>query len=99
MKRAAPTTSSAGASQANPNLVDISDVNELWKRLEPWQQELIVRRWVKRTGRCYAKVNVLLNKWYHKFVSVGRQPAGRADGQRGSQQSFLEMDIPDGMCL
>eukprot|EP00965_Chrysotila_dentata_P230803 6197997-Pleurochrysis_carterae.AAC.1 len=78
MKRAARPSSISGATQPDGNFVDITDVDEVWKRLEPWQQELIARRWVKRTGR---------------------QPAGRADGQRGSQQSFFEMDLPGEMCL
>eukprot|EP00965_Chrysotila_dentata_P153325 5067817-Pleurochrysis_carterae.AAC.1 len=62
MKRAAPSSSTASSTQPNANLVDISDVNELWRKLEPWQQELIARRWVKRTGRYYAKVDVLQNR-------------------------------------
>eukprot|EP00965_Chrysotila_dentata_P005084 166497-Pleurochrysis_carterae.AAC.1 len=100
MKRAAGTSSASnGSAQREDNLVDITDINEVWMRLEGWEHELIARRWVKRTGRYYAKTDVLHNRWYHHFLSLCRQPAGRADGQRGSQQSFFEMELPDEMCL
>eukprot|EP00965_Chrysotila_dentata_P181362 5985973-Pleurochrysis_carterae.AAC.1 len=57
MKRAAASAIAPAASQPESNLVNIQDVNEVWKRLEPWQQELIARRWVKKTGRYYANVD------------------------------------------
>eukprot|EP00965_Chrysotila_dentata_P151715 5013708-Pleurochrysis_carterae.AAC.3 len=81
------------------NLVNISDVNELWKQLEPWKRELIARRWAKRTNRYYGDVGTLQTRWFHKLLSSCRQPAGRADGQLGSQKYVFEMDLPTHMCL
>eukprot|EP00965_Chrysotila_dentata_P027314 907335-Pleurochrysis_carterae.AAC.2 len=78
MKRASASASGSGTPEPRSNLVNITDINEVYQRLGPWQQELIARRKVKKIGRYYAKVDMFQNRWFHKFISLCRQPAGRA---------------------
>eukprot|EP00965_Chrysotila_dentata_P237789 6202130-Pleurochrysis_carterae.AAC.1 len=79
--------------------VRLDDFQALHKALAPWQRELIARKWLKSTGKYFGNIQNVQNRWYLKFLSLCRQPAGRADGSRGSQQCFFEMDLPERCCL
>ena len=59
-------------------------------------EELIARRWLKANGYYMAKhVDLAAHLWHH-FMSVAKQPRGRAD-QAGSQQAAFSMEIPSKM--
>ena len=55
--------------------------------------ELIARKWLKANGYYMAKHADLRNTLFHHFMSVMRQPRGRAD-KAGSQQAAFSMEIP-----
>eukprot|EP00965_Chrysotila_dentata_P099768 3296885-Pleurochrysis_carterae.AAC.1 len=69
------------------------DTEGIFKALQPWQRELIARRWLKQNEYFWADVRLIQNCWYNHFLATCRQPAGRADGSRGSQQCCFEMEI------
>ena len=57
---------------------------------------MIARQWLKQQGYYWAKHDDLSAHLWHHFMSVARQPRGRAD-QAGSQQAAFSMDIPSRM--
>eukprot|EP00965_Chrysotila_dentata_P096743 3197321-Pleurochrysis_carterae.AAC.1 len=83
----------------NPSYVDVKDFKSVYAQLQPWMREMVARRWMKDQGKYWGEMKVLQDTWWRHFFSSCRQPAGRADGSRGSQQSFFEIDLPSAMCL
>eukprot|EP00965_Chrysotila_dentata_P188470 6172755-Pleurochrysis_carterae.AAC.1 len=77
--------------------ISSEDFGIIYRNLCDWQTELIVRKWMKKRGKYWADVSTLQDAWYKHCLSLCRQPAGRADGSRGSQQCFFEMSIPSAM--
>eukprot|EP00965_Chrysotila_dentata_P220659 6191922-Pleurochrysis_carterae.AAC.1 len=77
----------AMSSRAENDLYIRKDDHEaLLCALLPWQRELVARRWLKEKNFFWMDVRMLQNWcWYHHFLATCRQPAGRADGSRGSQ--------------
>ena len=70
-----------------------------YKALDDWQRELIARRWLKARSFFWAKQHRLVNSFFMHILSCCRQPAGRADGTRGSQQCSFELEVFDMQCL
>ena len=71
----------------------------VYKALQDWQRELIVRKWMKANKLFWGSEETLLNSFFVHMFALCRQPAGRADGKRGSQQCLFEMPLPHVMCL
>ena len=71
----------------------------LYASLSDWQRELVARKWLRANRLFWGAEHRLLNCFYSHLSSCCRQPAGRADGSRGSQQCAFEMEVPDMMCL
>lgn len=71
----------------------------VYAALAPWQKELIARKWLRSEGLFWGADHRLRNCFFSHLASCCRQPAGRADGSRGSQQCSFEMEIPHKMCL
>eukprot|EP00965_Chrysotila_dentata_P152401 5037022-Pleurochrysis_carterae.AAC.1 len=63
--------------------------------MEDWQRELVARKWLKNNNLWWCSVVRLENTFWHHFLTICRQPAGRADGTRGSQQCYFEMELWD----
>ena len=70
-----------------------------YKALNDWQRELIARRWLKSNGYFWGGQQRLVNSFFTHMMSCCRQPAGRADGTRGSQQCSFELEVFDMQCL
>eukprot|EP00965_Chrysotila_dentata_P224556 6194249-Pleurochrysis_carterae.AAC.1 len=62
-------------------------------------RELVARKWLKSAGKYWGEQSQLQSVYFSKFLALCRQPAGRADGKRGSQQCAFEMDVPSRVCL
>eukprot|EP00965_Chrysotila_dentata_P145166 4794287-Pleurochrysis_carterae.AAC.1 len=60
---------------------------------------MIARRWLKDNGYFWSYHRLLHNQFMHHFLSSCRQPAGRADGTRGSQQCAFEMELTHPACV
>ena len=71
----------------------------VYNALEPWQRELIARRWLKSEGLYWSAEHRLVNSFFMHLAACCRQPAGRADGTRGSQQCSFELEVFDMQCL
>ena len=71
----------------------------LYGALTDWQKELMARKWLKSQRLFWGAEHRLVNCFFAHLSSCCRQPAGRADGSRGSQQCAFEMEVPDMMCL
>lgn len=65
----------------------------VYNALEPWQRELIARRWLKSEGLYWSAEHRLVNSFFMHLAACCRQPAGRADGVRGSQQCSFELEV------
>jgi hypothetical protein len=59
-------------------------------------EELIARRWLKKQGYSWVMDEEYSMHLWHHFLSVMRQPRGRAD-KAGSQQASFAMPIPSQM--
>ena len=72
---------------------------ELYKELDAWQRELVARKWLKSEGYFWGAEHRLRNNFYMHLAACCRQPAGRADGLRGSQQCCFELEVMHEMAL
>eukprot|EP00965_Chrysotila_dentata_P159321 5262952-Pleurochrysis_carterae.AAC.2 len=75
--------------------VDLNNFQELYRSMADWQRELVARKWLKENDFWWCKVQRLQDTYWHHLISLCRQPAGRADGSRGSQQCCFEMELWD----
>lgn len=70
-------------------------------QLAEWQEELIVRKWLKRNDYYWASRKLLEDTMWHHLASVCKMPRGAADATgasaTGSQQCVLQMDVPSKM--
>ena len=71
---------------------------QLYNQLSAVQRELIARKWAKEQKYFWGEQRTLQNTFFHHFISLCRQPRGRADGERGSQQCLFEMELPTHQC-
>ena len=71
---------------------------QLYNQLSAVQRELIARKWAKEHRYFWGEQRTLQNAFFHHFISLCRQPRGRADGERGSQQCLFEMELPTHQC-
>eukprot|EP00965_Chrysotila_dentata_P036623 1219033-Pleurochrysis_carterae.AAC.2 len=53
----------------------------------------VARKWLENNYLWWCKVQRRQKTYWHHFRSFCRQPAGRADGSRGSQQCCFEMKL------
>lgn len=54
----------------------------------------MARRWMRDHNYFWGEMQTVENTFIHHFIAICRQPAGRADGSCGSQQSLFEMELP-----
>eukprot|EP00965_Chrysotila_dentata_P173541 5728854-Pleurochrysis_carterae.AAC.1 len=75
--------------------MNVKDWKELYSHMEEWQRELVACKWLKAKGYWWCLFVSLQNTYWAHFLAICRQPAGRADGSRGSQQCCFEMELWD----
>eukprot|EP00965_Chrysotila_dentata_P160618 5303460-Pleurochrysis_carterae.AAC.2 len=65
----------------------------MYRVMLPWHRELVAWRWLKSQGLFFGHESLMQSSWFNHFVASCRQPAGRADGSRSSQQCSFETEI------
>ena len=95
--------SDANSDAESGTWVYVDQSAEAWKNMygamAPWQRELVARKWLKKQNFFWSPEHRVVNSFFMHLAACCRQPAGRADGTRGSQQCCFEMEVTDIMAL
>ena len=59
----------------------------VYKALQDWQRELIVRKWMKANKLFWGSEETLLNSFFVHMFALCRQPAGRAEAMANEVRS------------